>query len=341
MKKTSIENTNSSGNTKTLAESIKIKAKNFIMTLNGDVIKMENKIIIYLQHYKAFQYILITSHDKPQLHHHLYVQYNNNQTLDSRYLYGAHIEKSYGSAQQNVNYLLGLDDKHQQLGIKCEKIYENGEMKERGGRRIKDILKATEDELLDYDINMINSINKIRPPQKTKVCDWIKPVHVIYIWGDSGTGKSTLAEKILIDKNINEFSEVKAINGFWHGVGGFEMNGAAVYDDFRDSHLSASEFINFIDYRIHNLNYKGGSTKNKFDLIIITTIQDPTKIYKNMNEEDKVQWLRRIEIIHLPEANQEQNQNNEEYNHNHEQDHDDLFYKSNKEFFQYMNNITF
>lgn len=298
MKKATKENNNSSGNTN-LAKSFKLRSKNFIMTLNEKTLENENDIIKYVQHYKNFQYVLITEHDKPQKHHHLFVQYNNTIALDSRYLYGAHIEKSYGSAQQNVNYLLGLDDKHQQLGINCTKIYEYGEIKQRGGRRIKDILEATDEDLLDYDINMINSINKIRPPKKTKIGEWSKKIKVIYIWGPSGVGKSSSVEETLSKYEFNEFSEVKHINGFWHGIGGFEMTGAAVYDDFRDSHMTASEFINFIDYRIHNLNYKGGSTKNKFELIIITTIQNPKNIYRNVQGEAREQWMRRMEIIEL------------------------------------------
>lgn len=58
------------------------------------------------------------------------------------------------------------------------------------------------------------------------------------------------------DNGIDEFEEVKYSNGFWNGVS--DGNGCAVYDDFRDSHISASEFINFIDYNVHNLNVKGG-----------------------------------------------------------------------------------
>lgn len=293
------ENHNSSGNTNT-SQSFKLRSRNFIMTLNQKTYEEhELDIIKYIQHWKTFQYILITEHDKPQIHRHLFAQFNNPITLDSRYLYGAHIEKSFGSAQQNVNYLLGLDDKHQQLGINCVKIYEYGEMKQRGGRRIKDILEASDEDLLDYDINMINSINKIRPPKKTKIGKWSKDIKVIYIWGPSGVGKSSMVETLLEENGYHEFSEVKHIGGFWHGVGGFEMTGAAVYDDFRDSHMTASEFINFIDYRIHNLNYKGGSTKNKFELIIITTIQNPKYIYRNVQGEAREQWMRRMEIIGL------------------------------------------
>ena len=69
--------------------------------------------------------------------------------------------------------------------------------------------------------------------------------------------------------------------------------------DFRDSDMKASEFINFIDYNVHNLNYKQGSAKNKYHLIIITSVQDPKKIYKNIKGEPRKQWLRRMKTINL------------------------------------------
>ena len=99
--------------------------------------------------------------------------------------------------------------------------------------------------------------------------------------------------------HFEDFTELKHKGNFWLGINGIECSGAAVYDDFRDKDMPANEFINFIDYNIHNLNYKGGSAQNKFDLIIITSIQSPTEIYRKMKSEDKKQWLRRIKIINL------------------------------------------
>ena len=65
--------------------------------------------------------------------------------------------------------------------------------------------------------------------------------------------------------------------------------------------MSISEFINFIDYNKHNMNIKGGFIKNNYELIIITSIQDPHNIYNNIidNEETREQILRRINIIDL------------------------------------------
>lgn len=127
-------------------------------------------------------------------------------------------------------------------------------------------------------------------PTKIKKQNWHKQIEVFYIYGPSGTGKSTLAKLIADD----EFDELKHINNFWSPCSG---DGCAIYDDWRSSHMSASEFINFIDYNCHNLNTKGGTVRNNYNKIIITTIQSPFEIYSNMPEEARKQWLRRIKII--------------------------------------------
>ena len=105
-----------------------------------------------------------------------------------------------------------------------------------------------------------------------------------------------MIEEIIHKENVEEFDEVKHVNDFWDGV--VDGEGTCVYDDWRDSHMKASEFINFIDYRSHNLNVKGGSVRNNYNLIIISTTQNPEMIYNSLGDEPKKQWLRRMEIIH-------------------------------------------
>lgn len=146
----------------------------------------------------------------------------------------------------------------------------------------------------ELDWKMYNTWQKIKnAPKKMKKSEWNKDVKVYYIWGPSGIGKSTKAHEMCDD----EFEEIKHKGDFYLGV--VDGTGCCIYDDFRDSHMNASEFINFIDYRIHNMNIKGGCVKNKYNKIIITSIQNPKKIYRNVTEEQREQWLRRMEIIDM------------------------------------------
>ena len=51
------------------------------------------------------------------------------------------------------------------------------------------------------------------------------------------------------------------------------------------------------DYNIHPMNIKGGCIQNRYEYIIITSIQNPEEIYCNKPEEERRQWLRRIKCI--------------------------------------------
>ena len=63
--------------------------------------------------------------------------------------------------------------------------------------------------------------------------------------------------------------------------------------------MKPTELINFIDYNRHIMNVKGGSIRNNYKEIYITSLQNPEEIYKNIPEETKKQWLRRIKKIIL------------------------------------------
>ena len=146
----------------------------------------------------------------------------------------------------------------------------------------------------DLSWQEFNTWQRVRTlAKKVKKSEWSKTVQVVWIQGPSGVGKSNKAEELADD----EFEELKFDSSFWHGV--IDGEGCAIYDDFRDSHMKASEFINFIDYRSHNLNVKGGSIRNMYSKIIITSIQRADSIYKGAPEEAREQWLRRMQIVDM------------------------------------------
>ena len=97
---------------------------------------------------------------------------------------------------------------------------------------------------------------------------------------------------------------IKHEGDFWNGTGSAKI---AIYDEFRDSSMKPSEFINFIDYNVHTLNIKGGSIINRYELIIITSVQNPKYIYSNVGDEPRKQWLRRMEVIDMTPKETEDN----------------------------------
>lgn len=228
----------------------KKKCKNAMITLPESYFEQQEVIISYLEHYKAFQYMLICEHDGPEkVHRHIYVQFENARTLDSRYLPGCHLEAAMGSAQKCIEYLKAEDAKHKSVGVKSKVIYENGNPKFRGNvNTIGELKKITNPD--EVPACHLNTWLKVRS-NKIKASEWYKKVKVIYMYGESGTAKSLSIYRQLCFNHEEDFDEVKHIGDFWHGVGGTEVDGVCVYDDFRDSHMNASEFINFIDYHVH------------------------------------------------------------------------------------------
>lgn len=157
----------------------------------------------------------------------------------------------------------------------------------------------------ELPIQYYNIVEKINMSENAdiNINDWEKEVCVVWIQGPSGIGKTQKAKKI-IRKNINLIGEkvniIKHVNGFWIGVGNAK---AAIYDDFRDSDVKASEFINFVDYNKHYMNVKGGSVLNNYELIIITSVQKLKNIYSNVPDEPRKQWERRIKVINMYKEN--------------------------------------
>ena len=50
------------------------------------------------------------------------------------------------------------------------------------------------------------------------------------------------------------------------------------------------------------MNIKGGQQINNYELIIITSVQPITELYKNMSDEPRKQWLRRVKVIDMYES---------------------------------------
>ena len=157
---------------------------------------------------------------------------------------------------------------------------------------------------------MYNTWRRIQNEKQNRISlkTWRKDIKVYYIQGPSKRGKSELAEE-LVRKYYNNkgifneeemyFDEIKYDkNGFYSGVNIDYPAECAIYDDFRAGIMKPEEFINLVDYRVHNMNVKGGHVKNNYKLIIFTSVQRLREIYRNVDEyERREQWERRIEVI--------------------------------------------
>lgn len=222
-------------------------------------------------------------------HWQCYINFKNARSFKAlkKILPKAHIEKAKGNAKQNREYC-----------IKDGEFEEYGELPEQGKKKLsaEELKNMSDAEIIEFDIRChkayINAREILKAP--IKVGQWKKNVKVYYIQGPSGSGKSYDAEQIIMKHGYDEFNLVQFRNDFWMGTGDCK---ACIYDDWRPSDMRPSEFIKFIDYNIQMMNVKGGSRKNMYELIIITSVIPLKEIYVNYDDEPRKQWERRIELI--------------------------------------------
>lgn len=275
-----------SGNT--ILNVCKFRGRSFQLTCNN--LESYNISINYLKKSQMLDYIIACKELAPTTgheHYHIYAHFNNARILDSNKTGGSHIEVCRGSAIQNINYIKkqgnilieeGIPPNYNSLSVEELKLIDN------------------ENDLPDW--KQYNLWKQLKQSQTINIDDWYKTIEVYYIYGPSGIGKSLKAKEIIKNKNLgNEISISKFENNFWIGVN--SNSKIMIYDDFRDNHMPASEFINLIDYNKHTMNTKGGSIINNYELIIITSVQNIDCIYLNLPDEPRQQWLRRLKVISL------------------------------------------
>lgn len=258
----------------------------FLLTLN-QADRFES-LKAYLLSLQSLKYAIAGRERAPttgHLHVHIFVQFSNSIRLSLRRMEGAHIDKTYGTPQQNRRYVK-----------KGEVIWEHGEMKRKGFYTIKEVKEMSNKEKEELPIIFYNILTKLESNESSKllVKDTKKHVKVYYISGSSGIGKTTFAKYLIGNE---PFNLVKYEHPFW--IGPSTNVRIALYDDWRDSHMKASEFLNFIDYNKQLMNIKGGFILNCYEVIIITSIIRFADIYKNVIDESRYQWERRTTEIYL------------------------------------------
>lgn len=281
------------------------KKRAFLITFNGeDCYQNYREMRTKFEALKSCTFITACQeyNKKGNLHIHMYAHFKNPYSISQKILNSCgnpHIDVAMGSPKQCIDYITKESEKWaKKRAYQKTKVFwpDFGTEPHQGTLTIKELKEIkNSDDLPDWkQYNVWKQLKNEH--KKTKVSDWHKEVEVIWIQGPSGIGKSKKAVELMKERGIEEFDEVKHIGDFWHNCDG---TGCAVYDDFRDSHMKASEFINFIDYNIHSLNIKGGSVRNLYSTIIITTVQDIDSIYSNLGDEPRLQWTRRMKVINM------------------------------------------
>lgn len=273
------------GNTNPGSSNFDFKARAYLFTLNQP--EKFPALNFILSQLKSCDYYVAAKELAPTTGHehiHCYAHFKTPYKLNKKILsLNMHIDITRGSPKQCVDYV----KKDGNI------LIESGTIPHQGSPSVRELKEMKSPDELDW--RMFNTWQKIHASDELDVDDWGKKVEVYYISGESGAGKTERAKQIIREKKSEygtKFSLVKYQDPFWNGVSNDGI--IAVYDDFRDSHMRASEFVNFIDYNKQRMNIKGGSVINSYKLIIITSVQPLNTIYSMLPAEPKKQWMRRV-----------------------------------------------
>lgn len=131
----------------------------------------------------------------------------------------------------------------------------------------------------------------------------IRDMQVIFITGDSGTGKTSLA-KYFADKRGLDYFVSSSSNDLFYGYGG---QPCVILDDVRGSLMQFSDWLKLLDNNVNSTVKARYNNKNLSEckLMILTSIQSIEKFYYDIFDNDAeniVQLKRRCGVHVLVEA---------------------------------------
>jgi len=222
-----------------------------------------------------------------------------------------HLEPRLGTPAEARDYCLKGEQSHdewKELGAQGPSFGKNAVTFEKGspltpGKRT-DILNVREAALTQSMAEIVgnsdfNYQDILIAKEVKKYCttgrDWM--TRVIWLYGPSGTGKSTFARQLCADEGYPDPHYHDKAGTWWDGYDGHE---AVILDDFRDHWWPMSYNNNMLTGHNFRVEVKHGSAWFVPKLIVYTSILPPSEQYKGVasDREPLKQLLRRITEIY-------------------------------------------
>jgi len=183
-----------------------------------------------------------------------------------------HCEERRGTALQASNYCKYDDYPENKVPNKYEEF---GQLSNQGNRT--DWKQAVEqvrqgipiDEIIDAQPQLVPAMRSLELLKVRQLKPLNRPVEVIVIWGDAGTGKSRWA----YDNYPDLYS--KPPTKWWDGYTGQKT---VLLDDFY-GYIPYSELLNVLDRYPFHAEVKGGYVWAQWTTVIITSNKPPKKWY--------------------------------------------------------------
>ena len=227
------------------------------------------------------------------------------------------VKVSDGAAIDAINYCKKLDTR-----IEGYDFFEFGtpveERQRLDAERLKEYVvnQTPYDQILEENTYFaVNSGEKIEKSQqmylRTKFSNTVRDVHVTYIWGKEGAGKTTYYERVLGYEPKDVYSISEYDTDFRKGMfDEYNAHDILIFDEF-DSSIPITKLNTWFDGRPGTLFARGKSKTATFTKVFIISnypIDHHWKKERNDPENSKEPsyrgFLRRVrEIIYMPEQN--------------------------------------
>jgi len=176
---------------------------------------------------------------------------------------GVHFESRRGTAKQAAVYCKKDDD-----------YLEYGTMSQQGHRTDWDLAISTLDESPVRDViqaqpQLCPAIRALERYKQLSYQPIVRDVHVVVLYGETGTGKSTWAWEF--DENL-----YNKPTGMWWDA--YEGESTVLLDDFYGE-IVYSELLKVLDKYKYRVPYKGGFVACRWNKVFITSNKHPSEWY--------------------------------------------------------------
>jgi len=258
---------------------------------------------------------IVHDKDKNKTHCHYMLRMNDTYSSDSIARWfgvsGNQVERCKGRWSDMLSYLIHLNapDKYQYdrscvfSNFDWEKVVRAANEKKKSAVRINEIVAGIADgDIRRYNIHEYVSvheyvkykgqINSAFEYRNKKIKGVDREMKSIYIYGGSGTGKTTLAKKIALNQGYSVFIS----SGSNDVLDDYEGQDCIILDDLRPSCLGLSDLLKMLDPRTASTvksRYYNKTLECK--LIIITTTRPMSEFFNSVfeNESEPLRQLQR------------------------------------------------
>lgn len=296
-----------------MEKGIDIQSRKWQLTINNPLEKdyTHDKIKKILHSFKPLIYYCI-SDEIAKIHHtHIYILFKSPvrfSTLQNRFNKQAHIEKAYGTSNQNRDYVFKegkwIDDKKRETNL-ADSHVEWGEIpQERQGARndLTELYELINEgmsnyEILEYKPEFINQLERMERVRQTiqeeSFKDIFRHLEVTYLQGDTGSGKT----RSIMD--TYGYANVYRVTNYKNPFDQYKGQDVIAFEEFHSS-LPINQMLLYLDGYPVTLPCRYYDKTAMFTKVFILSNIDLTKQYQEIQEYSPETWnafLRRINRV--------------------------------------------